>query len=56
MYRGPAPFSEPETQTMRDFVLARKDSLKFALNYHSYGNMVIIPYSGTDDELKKTED
>jgi len=32
-YRGPAPFSENETQTMRDFCEAVKPV--FALNYHS---------------------
>ena len=45
-YRGTEPFSEPETRTMRDFILAHKRTLKFIVNYHSYGNMFLVPYSG----------
>ena len=33
-YRGPEPFSEPETRAMRDFVLKHKNTLKFTCNYH----------------------
>ncbi len=41
-YRGPSPFSEPETQLVRDFVL--QHDFKVALNYHSYGNYVFMPW------------
>jgi len=41
-YRGTAPFSEPETQVYRDFVISR--SFKTALNYHTYSNLLIIPW------------
>ncbi len=41
-YRGPSPFSEPETQAMN--VLMRAHSFKTALNYHTYGNYLIYPY------------
>ena len=27
-YEGPAPFSEPETKSVADFVLSRKDDIK----------------------------
>lgn len=47
-YRGPAPFSEPETQIIRDFLASRK--FKTALNYHTYGNDLIYPYSAFDYE------
>ena len=53
-YRGAAPFSEPETRSMRDFILEHKDELKFIINYHSYGNMYLVPYSGNDDTKKLT--
>ncbi|HUR31089.1 MAG TPA: M14 family metallopeptidase, partial [Saprospiraceae bacterium] len=36
-YRGPSPFSEPETQAIRD--LCNAHDFKLALNYHSYGNL-----------------
>lgn len=42
-YRGDAPFSEPETQAIRDFVATRQFST--ALNYHTYGNVCIYPFS-----------
>lgn len=42
-YRGPEPFSEPEIVALRNFCFSRKFSL--ALNYHTYGGMLIYPYS-----------
>ena len=42
-YRGSAPFSEPETQAVRDFVNSR--NFKCVLNYHTYGNVLIYPWS-----------
>ena len=42
LYRGPAPFSEPETQAMRDFCASRSFSL--ALSYHSYGQLILYPW------------
>jgi len=47
-YRGHAPFSEPETQAVRDFVLAH--DFQTALNYHSYGDLLIKPY-GYDESV-----
>jgi hypothetical protein len=41
-YRGTAPFSEPETQAIRDFCNSRKFSI--AMNYHSYGNLLLYPW------------
>lgn len=42
-YRGPEPFSEPETKALREFCLSKRFVL--ALNYHTYGGMLIYPYS-----------
>ncbi|NQV49563.1 MAG: immune inhibitor A [Candidatus Marinimicrobia bacterium] len=41
-YRGSGPFSEPETQTIRDFVL--NHDFQTVFNYHSYGNLLIRPF------------
>ncbi|MEA3286401.1 MAG: M14 family zinc carboxypeptidase [Candidatus Marinimicrobia bacterium] len=41
-YRGAAAFSEPETQAIRDFVLAHE--FQTVLNYHTYGNLLIRPF------------
>ncbi|MHC4594728.1 MAG: M14 family zinc carboxypeptidase [Planctomycetota bacterium] len=40
-YRGPSPFSEPETQAIRDLVLAH--DFRFLMNYHSPGQMIWSP-------------
>ncbi|MEX2596606.1 MAG: M14 family metallopeptidase, partial [Salibacteraceae bacterium] len=47
-YRGPAPFSEPETQAVKWF--CEQHDFGLALNYHSFGNYLIYPW-GTGTEL-----
>jgi hypothetical protein len=47
-YRGVEPFSEPETRAIRDFCLRR--NFVFALNYHTFSNLLIYPYSYVDSE------
>lgn len=41
-YRGIGPFSEPETQHMRDFISAH--NFIITLYNHSYSNLVLYPY------------
>jgi carboxypeptidase T len=41
-YRGPSPFSEPETQAIDNFM--RTHNIKTAFNYHTYGNYLIYPF------------
>lgn len=45
-FEGDHPFSEPETQAIRDFLTSHKDEIKFVYNFHSYGNMYLWPYNG----------
>ena len=45
-YRGTEPFSEPETQAIRDFCNAHE--FQIALNYHTYGNLLIYPWGYLD--------
>lgn len=45
-YRGPAPFSEPETQALRDFLRSRP-LLRAAVSYHNYTQAVLRPWSYT---------
>jgi len=47
-YRGTAPFSEPETANIKDFLATKY--FKNALNYHTYGNYLIFPYAALDIE------
>ena len=41
-YRGPAAFSEPETQAAKIFCEAHE--FEIALNYHTFGNLLIYPW------------
>jgi hypothetical protein len=45
-YRGPAPFSAPETAALRDFVLAHAN-VRTSISYHSYGRLILYPYGYT---------
>ncbi len=48
-YRGTAPFSEPETGGIRDFVNAHR--FRTGLNYHTYSNLLIYPWAWIDPQL-----
>jgi hypothetical protein len=43
-YRGEKPFSEPETQAIKSFIESHPN-IKIAMNYHSFGNLLIIPFN-----------
>jgi carboxypeptidase T len=47
-YRGPSAFSEPETRLMRLF--CEQHEFKFALNYHTFSNLMLYPW-GYNDQL-----
>ena len=42
-FRGKSAFSEPESICMRD--LFASDDIRICLSYHSYGNMMLMPWS-----------
>ena len=43
-YRGTSPFSEPETQAIKKF-FEEHPEIKIAINYHTFGNLVITPFN-----------
>jgi len=45
VYRGPAPFSEPETQAIRDFLQSRP--VKALISYHNFSQLVLYPWGYT---------
>ena len=45
-YRGPSAFSEPETKAVRDF--SNQHQFQIALNYHTFGNLLIHPWGFSD--------
>ncbi len=61
-YRGSAPVSSPEDQLVRNFVNSRvingKQQIKVALDFHSYGELVLWPmgYTFTDVPADMTQD
>ncbi len=46
-YRGPTPFSEVETQTIRDFVLANP-KIRASMDVHSFSQLFMWPWGWTD--------
>ena len=48
-YRGPKPFSEPETQAVRDFLL-KWTNVKVAINLHAKGNYMLTPFHSQNKE------
>ena len=53
-YRGTAPFSEPETQALRDLV--QRQDFVIAISYHSYGALLLYSWGWTRDELTPDQD
>ena len=45
-FMGESPFSEPETQAIRDFLTNHKKEIKFVFNFHASGRMWFTPYVG----------
>lgn len=43
-YRGEYPFSEPETNNIKNFVDSHPN-IKISFNYHTYGNLIITPFN-----------
>jgi murein tripeptide amidase MpaA len=46
-YRGESPFSEPETQAIRD--LCESHEFMNAMNYHTHGNLLLYAWGYTDE-------
>ncbi|XP_050682302.1 carboxypeptidase B-like isoform X2 [Leptidea sinapis] len=43
-YRGPAPFSEPESAAVRDTILGSSSQFKVFLSFHSYFEQILFPW------------
>jgi carboxypeptidase T len=54
-YRGPAPFSAPETDLLRQFVLSRvidgEQRITVNIDFHTYSELVLWPYGYTTASL-----
>ncbi|XP_063612313.1 carboxypeptidase B-like [Penaeus indicus] len=47
VYQGPQPFSEPETQALRDAVFEVQNRTKAYVSLHSYGQVFLYPWGYT---------
>jgi Ca2+-binding RTX toxin-like protein len=68
-YQGPSPFSEPESQALRDYLLATfpdqkgegdfdpapDDATGVYLDVHSFGNLVLYPFGWTNEPAPNAE-
>ncbi|MGB8951113.1 MAG: M14 family metallopeptidase [Candidatus Aminicenantales bacterium] len=52
-YRGTAPFSEPETQAVRDFFLRK--NFQAMISYHSFSQIILYPWGYTVQPSDKNE-
>jgi hypothetical protein len=48
VYRGPAPWSEPETGAVQGFVLGRQNIIS-GLTYHSGADLILHPWAWSDE-------
>ncbi len=54
-YMGPQPFSEPESQAVRDFVSSHTN-LKVLLSYHTFSELILYPWGHTDASIGNERD
>lgn len=54
-YRGPAPFSAPETRAVRGFVASRVvgdvQQIRTSIDFHTYSELVLWPFGYTYDDV-----
>tara|TARA_R110000782_G_scaffold12913_2_gene38211 strand:- start:6219 stop:8552 length:2334 start_codon:yes stop_codon:yes gene_type:complete len=56
IYRGASPFSEPETQNLRDLTLSFGDDLAAHIDYHSYSQLILWPFGFADNAVTPEPD
>lgn len=54
-YRGPEAFSEPETRTIRDFVISHPH-IKVLISYHTFSELILYPWGYTYDSIQNQTD
>ncbi len=55
VYQGPSAFSEPETRSLRDFIESHRN-IKVLASYHTYGSLILYPWSAVDAPIKNEKD
>ncbi len=55
IYHGPAPFSEPESVALRDWLLGKPNVIAH-IDFHSYSQLILWPIGYTSQQLLPAED
>ncbi|MEK7390415.1 MAG: M14 family metallopeptidase [Elusimicrobiota bacterium] len=53
-YRGPSAFSEPESKAVKTF-LEKRPNIKILVSYHTYSEMILYPWSGSDLDIEDND-
>jgi carboxypeptidase T len=56
VYMGESPFSEPETQAIRDFVTAHRSNTKILLSFHTFSELILYPWGHSYSAIEKKAD
>jgi len=51
VYAGEAPWSEPETRALKEYLTSNKDKYNVYLAFHSYGQYLLSPYGHSTTEV-----
>nr|XP_049704885.1 zinc carboxypeptidase A 1 [Helicoverpa armigera] len=55
-YAGLGPFSEPETRSLSTFIESIGDKIDMYLSFHSYSQLLMLPFGNTTEPLANYED
>lgn len=55
VYKGPTPFSEPETQAIKTF-LEKKTNVSIQVSFHTFSELILYPWGWTYAPLENTRD
>ncbi|RZC41101.1 zinc carboxypeptidase [Asbolus verrucosus] len=55
-YCGPEAFSEPSTKTLSEFISTIGSSLQAYIAFHSYSQLLLLPYGHTSQHLENYQD
>ena len=54
-FKGPTPFSEPETQAIRDYVEAHVN-ITTLLSFHTFSKLILYPWGHSNNPIGETND
>lgn len=54
-YMGPQPFSEPETQAIKNYVEAHQN-ISILLSFHTFSELILYPWGHTYDPISQQQD